>query len=84
MLSDFWYRAPSDQMVKLLVEKQVPVYMYVMNTTIEAFRFPEWRKYPHDIEHYLLTGAPFMDIGEFRVILEQMYVLFKAKQAINQ
>ncbi|XP_054268687.1 neuroligin-2 [Macrosteles quadrilineatus] len=65
MLSDFWYRAPVDQIVKLLVEQHVPVYMYVLNTTIEAFRFPEWRKYPHDIEHYLLTGAPFMDIEFF-------------------
>ncbi|XP_046672801.1 neuroligin-2 isoform X2 [Homalodisca vitripennis] len=65
MLSDFLYRAPVDQMVKLLVERQVPVYIYVLNTTVEAFRLPEWRKYPHDIEHYLLTGAPFMDIEFF-------------------
>ena len=33
-----------------------------MNTTIEALKFPEWRKYPHDIENYFLTGAPFMDV----------------------
>lgn len=44
MLSDFLYRAPSDKMAKLLLEKGVPVYMYVLNTTIEAFNFPEWRK----------------------------------------
>jgi len=36
--------------------------MYILNTTIEAFNYPEWRKYPHEIEHYLLIGAPFMDI----------------------
>ena len=65
-MSDFIYRAPTDEIVKLLVEQHVPVYIYVMNTTIEAFRFPDWRKFPHDIEHLLLTGAPFMDIGTNR------------------
>ncbi|XP_026472654.1 acetylcholinesterase-like [Ctenocephalides felis] len=65
MLSDFLYRAPSDKMAKLLLEKGVPVYMYVLNTTIEAFNLPEWRKVPHDTELYLLTGAPFMDIEFF-------------------
>lgn len=48
-------------MVKLLLEQNVPVYMYVMNTTVEAFKWPEWRQYAHDVEHYFLTGAPFMD-----------------------
>ena len=48
-------------MVKLLLEQNVPVYMYVLNTTVEAFRWPEWRRYAHDTEHYFLTGAPFMD-----------------------
>ncbi|KAI5750278.1 hypothetical protein M8J76_014309 [Diaphorina citri] len=65
MLSDFLYRAPVDNIVKLLVEKNVPVFMYVMNTTVEAFRLPEWCKYRHNIEHYFLTGAPFMDIEFF-------------------
>lgn len=65
MLSDFYYRAPVDQMVKVLLEQKVPVYMYVMNTTVEALKLPEWRKYPHDIEHYFLTGAPFMDVEFF-------------------
>lgn len=67
MLSDFLYRAPSDKMAKLLVEQNVPVYLYVLNTTIEAFRLPLWRKVPHDTEHYLLTGAPFMDVGKCQV-----------------
>lgn len=65
LLSDFLYRAPVDNIVKLLLEKKVPVYMYVMNTTIESFKLADWRKYPHDIEHYMLTGAPFMDIDFF-------------------
>lgn len=65
MLSDFWYRAPVDQMVKLLVQQKVPVYWYVMNTTVEAFKLPEWRKVPHDAEHFFLTGAPFMDTEFF-------------------
>lgn len=65
LLSDFMYRAPSDKIVKLLLDKKVPVYLYVMNTTVEALRLPEWRKVPHDIEYFFLTGAPFMDIGAF-------------------
>ncbi|XP_018570116.1 neuroligin-4, Y-linked isoform X1 [Anoplophora glabripennis] len=62
LLTDFLYTAPNDKMVKLLVEQNVPVYMYVLNTTIESFNLSEWRKVPHDIEHYLLCGAPFLDI----------------------
>ncbi|XP_039288226.1 neuroligin-2 isoform X1 [Nilaparvata lugens] len=65
LLSDFLYRAPTDKIVKLLVEQGVPVYMYVMNTTVESLHLPEWRKYPHNIEHLFLTGAPFMDVEFF-------------------
>ncbi|GBP77712.1 Neuroligin-4, Y-linked [Eumeta japonica] len=61
LLSDFLYRAPTDKMVKLLLEQNVPVYMYVLNTTVESFRWPQWRQYSHDIERYFLTGQPFMD-----------------------
>ncbi|KAL7040598.1 hypothetical protein ACKWTF_000454 [Chironomus riparius] len=64
-LSDFLIRAPTDKMVKLLVERKVPVYYYVLNTTIEAFKLPEWRKYAHDNEYFFLTGAPFMDVEFF-------------------
>nr|XP_034834776.1 liver carboxylesterase 4 [Maniola hyperantus] len=60
-LSDFLYRAPTDKMVKLLLEQNVPVYMYVLNTTVEAFHWPQWRQYAHDTEHFFLVGAPFMD-----------------------
>ncbi|XP_049826299.1 neuroligin-4, Y-linked isoform X2 [Aethina tumida] len=62
LLSDFLYTAPNDKMVKLLIDEKVPVYMYVLNTTIESLRLDEWRKVPHNIEHYLLIGAPFMDV----------------------
>ena len=65
MLSDFLIRAPTDKMVKLLVERKVPTYYYVLNTTVEAFRHPEWRKYDHDTEYFFLTGAPFMDVEFF-------------------
>ncbi|XP_060666531.1 acetylcholinesterase [Drosophila nasuta] len=65
MLSDLYYRAPVDQMVKLLLEQKIPVYMYVLNTTVEALNLPQWRKYPHDTEHYFLTGAPFLDTEFF-------------------
>ncbi|XP_050314079.1 cholinesterase isoform X2 [Anthonomus grandis grandis] len=62
LLTDFLYTAPNDKMVKLLVEQNVPVYMYVLNTTVESFQLSEWRKVPHNIEHYLLCGAPFLDV----------------------
>jgi len=65
MMSDLLYRAPSDKITKMLINEKVPVYMYVLNTTVEAFRLPEWRKVPHDTELYFLTGAPFMDTGGF-------------------
>ncbi|XP_018325997.1 neuroligin-4, Y-linked isoform X2 [Agrilus planipennis] len=65
MLSDFLYVAPNDKMVKLLIEQDVPVYMYVLNTTVESFNLPHWARIPHDIEHYLLCGAPFMDVEFF-------------------
>lgn len=67
-MSDFLFRAPSDKMTKLLLEKGVPVYLYVLNTTVESLNLPEWRKYPHDLEYFFLTGAPFMDTGEFLII----------------
>jgi neuroligin len=63
-LSDFHYIAPHDKIAKLLVERNVSVFLYVLNTTIEALDLPFWRRVPHDIEHLLLSGAPFMDIGE--------------------
>ncbi|XP_012274823.1 cholinesterase isoform X2 [Orussus abietinus] len=65
LLSDFLYIAPFDKIAKLLVEKGVPVYLYVLNTTIEALNQPIWRRVPHDTEYLLLTGAPFMDVEFF-------------------
>nr|CAI5843480.1 unnamed protein product [Callosobruchus analis] len=62
LLTDFLYTAPMDKIVKLLVQQDVPVYIYVLNTTIESLNLEEWRKVPHNIEHYLLCGAPFLDV----------------------
>lgn len=56
--------APFDKIAKLLVEKRVPTYLYVLNTTIEALKLPHWRRVPHDTELLWLTGAPFMDVGK--------------------
>ncbi|XP_044741551.1 neuroligin-4, X-linked isoform X2 [Chrysoperla carnea] len=61
MLSDFLYVAPHDKMAKLLLEKNVPVYLYVLNTTVESLGYDYWHQYTHNIEHLFLTGAPFMD-----------------------
>ncbi|XP_034938540.1 cholinesterase isoform X2 [Chelonus insularis] len=65
LLSDFHYVAPFDQVAKLLVEKKVPVYLYILNTTVEALNLPHWRRVPHNIEHLWLSGAPFMDTEFF-------------------
>jgi neuroligin len=50
-------------MAKLLVEQGVPVYLYHLNTSVEALQAPYWRRVPHNTEFYFLTGAPFMDYG---------------------
>ncbi|CAG0888223.1 unnamed protein product [Darwinula stevensoni] len=62
MMSDALYRAPVDHAVKMLVpDSRIDVYMYVLNTTIEALKLPYWRQIPHNLEYYYFTGAPFMD-----------------------
>lgn len=68
MLSDFLFVAPHDQMSKLLVAENIPVYMYVLNTTVTSIPLPDWRLYSHDTEYYFLTGAPFMDSGNVFLI----------------
>ena len=59
--SDYFFRAPQDAIVKTLVRNRVDTYMYVQNTTVEALRLPWWRQITHNLEHYFLSGAPFMD-----------------------
>ena len=63
--SDYFFKAPNDALVKTLVRNGVDTYMYVQNTTVEALRLPWWRKITHNLEHYFLTGAPFMDSDFF-------------------
>lgn len=62
-LSDALYKSPVDKMVKMMVDNDVPTYMYVLNTTINALNYPYWSRVPHNIEYYFLTGAPFLDPG---------------------
>ena len=47
--------------MKTLVRNRVDTYMYVQNTTVEALKLPWWRQITHNLEHYFLSGAPFMD-----------------------
>uniref|UniRef100_A0A1L8D6I5 Carboxyl/cholinesterase-028a n=1 Tax=Plutella xylostella TaxID=51655 RepID=A0A1L8D6I5_PLUXY len=82
LLSDFLYRAPTDKLVKLLLEQNVPVYMYVLNTTVEAFRWQPWRQYAHDTERYFLTGAPFMDQQARQVALRTELVKLLLEQNV--
>lgn len=75
LLSDFHFVAPADKIAKLLVEQNIPTYLYVLNTTIEALQLPFWRRVPHDMEHLWLTGAPFMDVGTYLHWLITTYFL---------
>ena len=59
--SDYFFRAPQDAIVKTLVRNRVDTYVYVQNTTVEALKLPWWRQITHNLEHYFLSGAPFMD-----------------------
>ena len=63
MMTDFLYVSPQDKMAKLLLQHNVPVWLYVQNTSVEAFKLPEWGKAYHNIEHIFLVGAPFLDAG---------------------
>ncbi|XP_071872537.1 carboxyl ester lipase-like protein Gli isoform X1 [Bombus fervidus] len=65
LLTDFHYVAPFDKIAKVLIEKRVPTYLYVLNTTVEALTLPQWRSVSHDTELLWLTGAPFMDVEFF-------------------
>lgn len=76
MLSDFLFVAPHDQISKLLVAEDIPVYMYVLNTTVTSIPLPDWRMYSHDTEYYFLTGAPFMDNGKFSSYDPEFLLLF--------
>jgi len=60
-ISDALYVAPVDALVKLSLSLRLPTYQYVLNTTLEALKAPLWRQVPHNLQYYLLTGAPFMD-----------------------
>lgn len=75
MLSDFLYVAPHDKIVKLLLQWDVPIYLYVQNTTVETFKLPEWSKAYHNIEQIFLIGAPFLDMGECHIFLFYSYVI---------
>ncbi|XP_022241664.1 cholinesterase-like isoform X1 [Limulus polyphemus] len=63
LLSDSFFVAPNDKMLKLMLQKGVETYMYVLNYTFEGLEElrPEWIGVPHDTEYLLITGAPFMD-----------------------
>ncbi|EFN72939.1 Neuroligin-4, X-linked [Camponotus floridanus] len=61
LLSDFHYVAPFDKIAKLLVERHVPTYLYVLNTSIEALHSPEWARVSHDTE--LLNPTPSQILG---------------------
>lgn len=68
LLTDFHYVAPFDKIAKVLIEKRVPTYLYVLNTTVEALTLPQWRSVSHNTELLWLTGAPFMDVGKNTII----------------
>ncbi|XP_015921880.1 cholinesterase [Parasteatoda tepidariorum] len=66
MLSDSYFVAPNNKMMKLLLERNIRTYAYVLNGSLEGLE--SMRSYhplknitPHDIEYFLITGSPFMD-----------------------
>ena len=61
MITDSWYTAGNDKMVKLMLNNSVVTYMYLLNYTIQGLNLPDWIGVPHDTEYLLASGAPFMD-----------------------
>ncbi|CAL1261723.1 unnamed protein product [Larinioides sclopetarius] len=70
MMSDSYFKAPTDKMVKLLLQQNIRTYMYVLNNSLDGLHYVQgnprnssfWEDVvPHDTEYYLVTGAPFMD-----------------------
>ncbi|CAG2111725.1 unnamed protein product, partial [Medioppia subpectinata] len=61
MLTDAYFTAGNDKMVKLMLKNNVRTYMYALNYTIEGLNLPHWMGVPHDTEYLLASGAPFMD-----------------------
>jgi hypothetical protein len=53
----------------------VPTYLYVLNTSIEALKLPQWARVSHDTELLWLTGAPFMDVGMFSLYICNLIII---------
>lgn len=47
MLSDCYFNAPNDKMVKLLLQRNVRTYMYVLNNTLDGLKTIKGN--PHNI-----------------------------------
>lgn len=39
MISDSFYKAPVDKMVKLLLQRNIKTYQYVLNSTLEGLKW---------------------------------------------
>ncbi|XP_064480292.1 acetylcholinesterase-like [Ornithodoros turicata] len=66
MLSDSYFAAPHDKILKLMLKNKFKVYAYVMNYSLESYpqsryKVPDWEAVPHGIEDLMVSGAPFMD-----------------------
>lgn len=42
MITDSWYTAGNDKMVKLMLNNSVPTYMYLLNYTLQGLNLPDW------------------------------------------
>ena len=42
MITDSWYTAGNDKMVKLMLNNSVTTYMYLLNYTIQGLNLPQW------------------------------------------
>ncbi|XP_050040441.1 cholinesterase isoform X1 [Dermacentor andersoni] len=68
MLSDSYFVAPHDKVMKLLLNKGFRVYAYVVNYTLESYprlqygrRIYDWDGIPQSMVDLMVSGAPFMD-----------------------
>lgn len=67
MLSDSYFKAPCDKMVKLLLRKNLKTYMYVLNSTLDGLQAIK----THDFN--LLGNGEYFP---FQISLVRVHIIF--------
>ncbi|UYV78994.1 Gli [Cordylochernes scorpioides] len=85
MLSDAYFKAPNDQMVKGLLRQGTRVYMYVLNYTQQGVPGPSWLGPTLSSEVLLASGAPFMATHLYSARSELVYATWtEADRNVSQ